>query len=169
MGEAPKKKEKKGIQTLDMATWLPSQEDRVAFDLKDFLFKELLLKEKNFREAMSNYDWASLKDKHVAVFCSSDAIIPVWAFMLVSAYLENAEAYAHFCAPKDLATKIISDYIDNLDPEEYRGERLVVKGCGKENVSPEAYMQLTKKLAPVTRAFSFGEACSTVPIWRQTA
>jgi hypothetical protein len=169
MGNEPKKKEKKGIRTLDMSTWLPSGDQRASFDLKDFLFQGLLLKEKDFRDSLSTYDWKALEGKYVAVFCSTDAIIPVWAFMLVSAYLDNARAHAHFCKPEDLATKIISDYIDDINPEEFRGERLVVKGCGKESVSPEAYMLLTKKLAPVARAFSFGEACSTVPIWRQTA
>jgi hypothetical protein len=169
MGQEPKKKVKQGIETLDMEQWLPSKEERVGFDLKAFLFQGLLLREKDFRESMKSYDWPALKDKHVAVYCSSDAIIPLWAYMLVSAYLENAQAHVYFCTEQDLASKMLTAYIHQMDTEDFAGKRLVIKGCGEENVSPEVYVLITKKLAPVARALSFGEACSTVPIWRQTA
>ena len=169
MGQEPKKKVKQGIETLDMGQWLPSKSQRHAFDLKPFLFQGLLLREKDFRESMKSYDWHALNGKHVAVFCSSDAIIPMWAYMLVSAYLENAQAHVYFCHEKELASKFLTEYIHQMDSASFAGKRLLIKGCGDEDVSPEVYMLITKKLAPVARALSFGEACSTVPIWRQTA
>ncbi len=169
MNTEPKKKENKNIETLDMSQWLPSNSQKSSFDLQAYLFQGLILKEKDFRDDLKDFDWSQLTGHFVAVYCSSDAIIPMWAYMLVSAYLESVNAKAFFCSPDELNTRIILEQIEELDPSNYSGSRIVVKGCGEEDIRPEAYVALTRKLTPVTRAFSFGEACSTVPIWRQSS
>lgn len=155
-----------GLVTIDLETFFPEGEV-VAFDLKDHLFMGLILKEKEFREALKAHDWEQYRGKNLAVFCSADAIIPLWAYMLVASYagahardvvLGTPEQYTEIAYVKKLAT---------LNPEDYAGKRLVIKGCSDKPVPPSAYLEITRLLQPVALSIMFGEPCSTVPVYKK--
>lgn len=155
-----------GIITINLENFFPA-EPVVSFDLKDYLFMELILKEKEFREALKAHDWAQYQGVNLLVFCSTDAIIPTWAFMLVTAY---AEPYAKtiFQGTKEEFYKMaINRALDQVDTSVYQDQRVVVKGCGDKPVPPAAYVELTRKLRPYAQSIMFGEPCSTVPIFKR--
>lgn len=155
-----------GLITMDLADFLP-KEEIVAFDLKEFLFMGLLLKEKEFREQMQNIPWVKYQHKIVSIICSSDAIIPLWAYMLVATYLQP---HAYKIMEGDQAQcerQIILENIDNIDITPYKDARVVIKGCGEKNIPSYAYIAITEKLRPVVKSLMFGEPCSTVPIYKQ--
>lgn len=156
-----------GIVTLDLAIFLPEDEDLVLFDIKPFLFREMILKEKDFREFMKNNDWQQYIGKHVAIFCSVDAVIPVWAYMLVTSYLQSITKSVYFGTKEELYKKIVSDNIAQLQTDEYIDKRVVLKGCGDKAVPEIAYVIATEKLKPVVKSLMYGEPCSTVPIYKQ--
>ena len=154
------------LVTIDLEAFFPEGEV-VAFDLKDHLFMGLILKEKEFREALKAHDWEQYHGKNLAVFCSADAIIPLWAYMLVASYagahardvvLGTPEQYTEIAYVKKLAT---------LNPEDYAGKRLVIKGCSDKPVPPSAYLEITRLLQPVALSIMFGEPCSTVPVYKK--
>jgi hypothetical protein len=154
------------LVTLDLEEFYPAEE-KASFDVKDFLFMGLILKEKHFREALKNLDWSSYSNKNVAVYCSADAIIPVWAYMLVATYLEPVAKRTYFCEEKDLDSVIFRQIIDNLDTAPYQGQRIIIKGCSQKPVPVSAYLDITRKLRPVARSLMYGEACSNVPLFKQ--
>ena len=157
-----------GIVTLDLANYLPAQESIVTFDIKPFLFREMILKEKDFRDAMKAHDWEQYKDKSVAIFCSADAIVPVWAYMLVASYLQPFAAGMYFGSVEELYKKLVTDKISTIDITEYADKRVVLKGCGDKAVPEIAYVAATEKLRPVVKSLMYGEPCSTVPIYKQS-
>ena len=152
-----------GLITLDPVRFLPSSDSLQSFDLKSYLFKELILKEKEFRAALKEVDWSVYDQKNVAVFCSVDAIIPAWAYMLLASYMPTATAI-FFGTEEQLTDAIIAENIKNIDTEPYKDQRVVIKGCGDIFVPHAAYMYLTQKLQPVVKSIMYGEPCSTVPI-----
>jgi hypothetical protein len=154
------------LLTVDLEEFYPIEE-KASFDLKDFLYMGLILKEKDFREALKNLDWSSYSNKNVAVFCSADAIVPVWGYMLVATYLEPIAKRVYFCDEKELDTVIYRQIIDNLDVTPYHGQRIIIKGCSQKPVPVSAYMDITRKLRPVARSLMYGEACSNVPLFKQ--
>jgi hypothetical protein len=156
-----------GIQTLDPAVFLPAAEDLVVFDLKPFLFRELILKEKDFREALKTHDWAVYQDRTVTICCTADAIIPMWAYMLVTSYLKPVAADILYGSRQDAVRQMTRTAIENMDAEPYRDQRIVLKGCGDQPISEDAYIALMKKLQPVVKSVMFGEPCSTVPVYKQ--
>jgi len=156
-----------GIITLDLAVYLPEDGSIVPFDIKPFLFREMILKEKDFRESMKNHDWTVYQAKHVAIYCSVDAVIPVWAYMLITSYLQPVAASTYFGTVDELARKIISTNIAQISTEEYVDKRVVLKGCGDKEVPEIAYVAATEKLRPVVKSLMYGEPCSTVPIYKQ--
>jgi hypothetical protein len=154
------------LTTINLEEFFPKGEV-VAFDLKPYLFMELILKEKDFREAMKAIDWTQYEGKNLLVFCSADAIIPVWAYMLVAMY---AQPFALEIFQGDEENFYKSHYekaISALDVSNYEGERLVIKGCSSKPVPPSAYLALTKKLRPVAQSIMYGEPCSVVPIYKK--
>lgn len=155
-----------GLITLDPATFLP-EEPIMVFDLKPFLFRELILKEKDFREALKNHVWDQYQDKNVTIYCSTDAIIPMWAYMLVTSYLEPIAADIHFGDETAGQTQIAVAAVNKIAAASYEGQRIVIKGCGEKPVSTEVYVALMKKLRPVVKSIMFGEPCSTVPVYKQ--
>lgn len=155
-----------GLITLKLEEYLPAAE-LVRFDLKDYLFKELLLREKDFRAAMKEHDWSQYQDKVLLVHCSSDAIIPIWAYMLVASYAApyaddvfqgTDEAYYQAALTRSLAA---------LNPADYEDARIVIKGCSDRPVPLSAYVELTRLLRPHARSIMYGEPCSTVPIYKK--
>jgi hypothetical protein len=155
-----------GLITINLEDFYPEGEI-IAFDLKPFLFMELILKEKDFREAMKAHDWTQYGGKNIAVFCSNDAIIPVWAYMLVAIH---ASPYANevFQGTIDEFLKVhYEQAVKNVNVEEYANERIVIKGCSNRPVPASAYLALTKRLRPVALSIMYGEPCSTVPIYKK--
>lgn len=137
------------------------------FDLKGYLFRELLLREKDFRAAMKEHDWAQYQDKNLTVFCSTDAIIPVWAYQLVAVY---ATPYAKKVSHGNQEVFLGLHYqevLGALELEQYQDQRVVVKGCGDKNVPPAAYTILAHRLQPVVKSLMYGEPCSMVPLYRK--
>jgi hypothetical protein len=155
-----------GIITIDLEEFYPKQAVAV-FDMKDHLFMGLILKEKEFREALKNLDFTIYQNKNVALTCTADAIIPMWAYMLVVSYLQpyaneivfgNEEFLHKTLFLKNLSTLNISDYTD---------QRVVIKGCGELPITELAYVEITKLLRPVVKSIMYGEPCSTVPIYKK--
>lgn len=155
-----------GLISLNLEEFFPKGEI-VKFDLKDYLYMELILKEKDFRAALKEHDWSQYDGKILLVYCSTDAIIPVWAYMLVTAYATphaadifqgDAEAYYKAAFAKALA---------DLDATQYEQQRIVIKGCSDKPVPAAAYMELTRKLQPYAQSIMYGEPCSTVPIFKR--
>ena len=153
-----------GIITLDLAPFIPREV--MFFDLKPFLFKELILKEKDYRDMLKSHDWSTFAGKHVAVGCSTDAIIPVWAFMLATTYLSAATS-VNFGTVQETAAQIISENIAALEEDDFRDKRLILKGCGDIPIPETAYVAATRKLLPVVKSLMYGEPCSTVPVYKQ--
>lgn len=154
-----------GLVTLDLEKFYPEDEIKV-FDLKDYLFMELILKEKDYREALKNIDWSVYESKIVAICCSTDAIIPLWAYMLAVTYLEPIAKDIIFGNETEVLDILFLKNILKIDAREFDGKRIVVKGCGDKKVPESAYIEITKILRPVVKSIMFGEPCSTVPIYK---
>jgi len=155
-----------GLITIDPAEYYPKQ-DLKLFDLKDFLFMGLILKEKEFREALKNFDWEQYRDKDVAVTCTADAIIPVWAWMLIGSYLQPVANEVIMGDEKELHKKVFLKNLSRIDTNEYAGKRIVIKGCGETPIGDFVYLELTKLLQPVAKSIMYGEPCSTVPVYKK--
>ena len=155
-----------GLITINLEDYFP-EEKLVVFDLKDYLYKELILKEKDFRTALKELDWSQYEGVNLLVICSTDAIIPVWAFMLVTAYAEPV-AHKIFQGNADAFYKVVyEEALKDFDGAQYEGKRIIIKGCSNKPVPPAAYVILTKKLRPFAQAIMYGEPCSTVPIFKR--
>ena len=155
-----------GILTLDLAPYCET--DVVAFDLQPHLFRGLILKEKDFRESLKNLDCSIFDNKDVAVFCSVDAIIPVWAYALITVVLRPVARSVFFGTPEVVKEKKIEAAIrEQIKPETYAGARLVLKGCGEVEIPAAAYVAATALLQPVVQSLMYGEPCSTVPLYKK--
>jgi len=154
------------LTTVDLEEYFPKTEVAV-FDLQPFLFMGLILKEKDFREALKNYDWTPFENKDVAITCSADAIIPMWAYMLAASYLEPVAHDIVFGTEKDMQQEILISNIRKINKEDFVDKRVVVKGCGDLPIGEAAYLEITKLLRPVVKSIMYGEPCSTVPIFKR--
>jgi hypothetical protein len=155
-----------GILTLDLEGIIPEME-QVSIDIKDQLFQGLILKEKDFREWISTHNWDSYNGKRIALFCSGDAIIPTWAYMLVAKAVSEHHTELYYCQPQDLDALVAQRYVSQLQVSEYEDKRVVIKGCGDRLISNHAYVALSEKLIPVVKSLMFGEPCSTVPVYKK--
>jgi hypothetical protein len=155
-----------GIITLDLEDYYPKGPTAL-FDMKDYLFMGLILKEKDFREALKNLDLTPYQDKKVAITCSADAIIPMWAYMLAASYLQPVAKDLYFGNEEFLHNTLFIKNIAAINAEEYQDKRLVIKGCGDLSISAVAYVEITKKLRPFAKSIMYGEPCSTVPIYKK--
>ncbi|ULQ55627.1 DUF2480 family protein [Flavihumibacter rivuli] len=155
-----------GLVTLDLETFYP-KEEIVVFDLKEYLFMGLILKEKDFREAMKQLDWTVYQDKLVAVTCSADAIIPVWAYMLVASNLQPFAKDVYLGSAEELLKERFLQNIRQIDTHSLEDKRVVVKGCGDTPIGEYAYLEVTKLLRPVAKTIMYGEPCSTVPVYKK--
>lgn len=155
-----------GLITLDLEKFYPSEE-LVVFDLKQHLFMELILKEKEYREALKNVDWSVYHNKVVAITCSTDAIIPLWAYMLAVTYIEPFAKNIFFGTEKEVLNILFLKNLEKINPKEFEGKRVVVKGCGDKEIPEMAYVEITKILRQAAKSIMYGEPCSTVPIFKQ--
>lgn len=155
-----------GLITLDLEKWYPRDETAV-FDLKDYLFMGMILKEKDFREALKATDWSVYQDKNVAVTCSADAIIPVWAYMLVAANLQPVAKEIVMGDEKELHKNLFLKNLSAIDVQEFNDKRVVIKGCGETPIAEYVYMEITRLLRPVAKSIMYGEPCSTVPVFKK--
>ena len=156
-----------GLVTIDLEKYLPLKDELVVFDLKDFLFMGMILKEKDFREALKKHDWEQYKNKNVAITCSVDAIIPVWAYMLVTSYLQPIARQTLVGNEKELNKAIILKNIASINATEFADKRIVLKGCGDTPIDDFAYAEATRVLLPVAKSIMYGEPCSTVPVYKK--
>lgn len=154
------------LVTLDIESFYPS-EPRLLLDIKPWLWEGLILKEKEFRATLKEFDWEQFRDKHVAVLCSSDAIVPSWAYMLISSYLTPVTKVIQQGNLLDLEQAICNHTIEQLDLEQFRDKPVIIKGCSTRKIPENAYVQLTKKIQPIAKSVLFGEACSSVPIYKR--
>lgn len=154
------------LQTIDLEAWIPTEEP-VVFDLKDFLFMGLIVKEKEFRAALQQTDTTIFNEKLVLVTCSADAIIPMWAYMLVASLLQPIAKDVQLASKEEWKKRTLLEAIAALDISVYKDQRVVIKGCGAEPVPEAAYLEITSRLRPVAKSIMYGEPCSTVPIFKQ--
>lgn len=141
----------------------------VPLDLEPFLYQGLVLREADFREKVKQHDWSYYADRHVAVFCSADAIVPTWAYMLIASKLDEVASTVAFGTVDELVRDHYVRALEHEDWERYRDRIVVLKGCGNRTVPADAYMIATRKLQSVARKLMYGEPCSSVPIWRRPA
>jgi hypothetical protein len=155
-----------GLVTIDLEEYYTPGE-RVLFDIKDWLFEGLVLREKDFREKLAEHDWTAYKDKFIALTCSADAIVPTWAYMLIVSSLESVAAKIVFGDPVKLEETLFNDALDRLNPLDFKDQKVVIKGCSKIDVPVSAYVKLTELLRPVVKSMMYGEPCSTVPVYKR--
>jgi hypothetical protein len=166
-GEFVNKVAESGILTFDLEAFYPKEEIKT-FDLKDFLFMGLILKEKDYRAALQTTDWTVFEKKNVCIICSADAIIPIWAYMLAATSLQPIAKNVVFGDEKRLIESVILKKLSQLNIEEFRDKRVVVKGCGEVSIPETSYVEITNMLRPVAKSIMYGEPCSTVPIFKKS-
>ncbi len=155
-----------GLVTLDLEELYDSS-PKIIFDLKPLLFKELILKEKDFREFVATHNWKNYQGACVGITCTADAIVPNWAYMLVAVYLEPYAKKIFFGNLDDIEKELFSEAIKKINPQDYQDFRVVIKGCSKINVPVSAYVEVTALLKPYVKSIMYGEPCSTVPIYKK--
>lgn len=141
--------------------------DRVLIDIKDQLFQQLILKEKDFRSYIKLHEWHQYKNKFVAITCSADAIVPTWAYMLISIALEPYAKDIFFGSLEDLEIKLFQKQLASIDWNQFQDAKVVVKGCSKVDVPAAVYVEVAWKLRPLVSSIMFGEPCSTVPLYKK--
>ena len=151
------------IETLDLAAFV---EPVTAFDLAPLLYKGLVLREREFRQALKDTDWSAYADQHVAVFCSTDALIPTWAYMLVASKLAGIASSVGAGTEAEIRRDRLARALEAHDWTVYAGKPIVLKGCGNDLVSPDAFIRATTALKGVASKLMYGEPCSSVPVWR---
>ncbi|TYP99714.1 uncharacterized protein DUF2480 [Tenacibaculum adriaticum] len=154
------------LKTIDLEEFYPSG-NRIVFDITEWLYEGLILREKDFREQVSNHNWKQYQDSYIAISSSSEAIIPSWAYLLLTTRLNS---YAKKVVVGDLAlleTVIFQEIIDNLDVSEYQDAPVIIKGCSNKPIPQSAYTMLISKIQSVVKSIMFGEACSNVPLFKK--
>jgi len=154
------------LVTIDLTDYAP-KETITILDIKDFLFEGIFLKEKEFRTSLKEFDFSAYTNKTVALNCSTDAIVPMWAFMLITSYLNNIASEIHFGTKEEVFQKKFSENIDSFDASEFEGKKIIVKGCGQIPLTETLYIAITKKLQNTVNSLMFGEACSAVPVFKK--
>jgi protease II len=162
-----KRMQKGGVKELDLGSFHTPGE-RVLYDIKEDLYEGVILKEQDFRDKVKEHDWSQYEGKHVAITCSEDAIVPTWAYMLLAASIGPYAEKVIFGSLEELEAELFRERIQNeLDPTEYEGARVIVKGCGDVYVPTSAFVDLTTALQPYAKTISYGEACSAVKVYQK--
>jgi len=155
-----------GIITINLEQYYPT-EVMAHFDLREYLFMEMVLKEKDFRAALKAHDWSQYQDQILLIYCSNDAIIPMWAYMLVASYAEGVATDTFVGSEDQYINYHYQQTINRLDVSSYVDKRIVIKGCSDKPVPAGAYQALTRKLKSSALSIMFGEPCSKVPIYKK--
>ena len=155
-----------GIITIDLEDFYTTGE-RVLFDIKPLLFQELILKEKEFRDFIKNNDWSKYQNKLIALTCTADAIVPTWAYMLLTLALQPFAKKVVFGDLQTLETLLFAEQLEKIVVKDYKDARIVIKGCGEIDLPKNAYVQLTALLQPHAKSIMYGEPCSTVPLYKK--
>ena len=155
-----------GIITLNLEKYFPEQEI-AHFDLKDYLFMEMILKEKDFRKSLKEMDWSQYKGKILLIYCSNDAIIPLWSYMLVASYAHDVVHDTYVGDEEAYLNHHYQNVINEMDLSAYKDKRIVIKGCSNKPVPAGAYQNLTRRLKSSALSIMFGEPCSMVPIYKK--
>ena len=158
---------KSKLETIDLEFFFPKT-DRISFDLKPWLKEELFLLEKDFREKVKNFDWKSFDNKAVFIICSNDAIIPDWAYILISSQFNNHEIRNVIGSKEILNIKLVTDMVNTFNFSIYKGKPVIIKGCSDQKIPLSAYSVLLEKLQLEAKSIMFGEACSSVPIYKSS-
>ena len=154
------------LQVFDLEDYYP-EGDRVALDISQWLWQGFVLREKEFRDALKDFDWPQFSGSYVALYCSTDAIVPAWAYMLITVYLQP---YAKFVAQgsvEELQANLYTQLLEKVDYTPFKGKPVIIKGCSKKPVPQEAYVMAAQKLMPYAKSIMFGEACSSVPLFKK--
>jgi hypothetical protein len=154
------------LVTIDLEEFYQEGE-RVVFDIKNHLFQGLILKEKDFRDFIKQNDWSAYKDKLVSIVCSADAIVPTWAYMLVAQKMQEQARFFIFGDLQTLETAAFLEKLKSIHPPSFEGKPVVIKGCFGKPVPVSAYVEITRLLAPYAKSIMYGEACSTVPVFKR--
>jgi hypothetical protein len=162
----PNKVANSKLITLSFEDFYPKGERR-ELDIAPWLFEGVMLREKDFREHLKQHDWSQYKDAFVAVYCSADAIIPQWAYMLLGTYLQGVATKWVYGNREVLEGQLMENVFHSFDFSAYRDERIILKGCSDLPIPPHAYLSFAAHLAPYAKSIMFGEACSTVPIFKK--
>ena len=157
---------KSPLVTLDLEQLYPSQA-RVQLDISPWLYEGLVLREKEFRAHLQSHDWQQYKDAFVALNCNSDAIIPGWAYMLIATHLQPFARITHVGSLQSLETAILEQLVLTLDVSVYKGVPVIIKGCSDKEIPDNVYVQLTQKIQGVAKSVMYGEACSSVPLYKK--
>jgi hypothetical protein len=153
------------LVTFNLEDYYPEGK-RVLIDIKDWLYEGFVLREKEFRDSAKNHDWQQYENAYVALTCTSDAIIPAWAFMLLSTYLNKVAKKVIIGDLEQLETSLYQDIINGIDIQNLKGLPVIIKGCSHKPVPQNAYIFLLKKLQPLAKSIMYGEACSAVPLFK---
>lgn len=154
------------LVTIDLEDYYPAGE-RVLFDISDWLMEGLILREKEFRKYVSEYDWSQHQGHYISLICSTDAIVPAWAYMLISVHLTPFVEKVIIGTFEQLETAIYQDIINNLDVSSYKDKPVIIKGCANKPIPDNAYTMMTAKLHSVAKSVMYGEACSSVPLYKK--
>lgn len=154
------------LMTIDLEDLYPKGE-RVLFDISKWLLEGIVLREKDFRKEAEEHDWSQYSNCYVALYCSTDAIVPGWAYLLLSLHLAPYASKVVVGSIENIETVIFSEIIDKLDVSEYQDKPVIIKGCTHKPIPENAYVLLAQKLHPVARSIMYGEACSSVPLYKR--
>lgn len=157
----------RAIEEIDLSTFFPHESELANIDIAQFLFKGLLLKEDDFRKAIAEMQWQEFEGKFVCVYCSTNAIVPMWAFMIIASELAGIAKHVAVCKPTEAAQIFLERNIIAYDVSHLEGKRVIVKGCGDKPIDERAYLLIAEKLAKKVRAMMYGEACSSVPVFKK--
>lgn len=152
--------------TFDLEDYYPKGA-RIVLDIKDWLFEGFILREKEFRIYIQEHNWEQYKDAYVALTCSTDAIVPGWAYMLITTKLQPLAIKTVLGSLEDLETSLYQSIIAKLDISDFKDKPVIIKGCSNKPVPPNAYLMLTEKLLPIAKSIMYGEACSSVPLYKR--
>ncbi|UTW67595.1 DUF2480 family protein [bacterium SCSIO 12643] len=167
MSEIINRVEKSGLIQIDLADYY-THGKRTILDIKPWLFEELILKEKDFRDYVKNHDWNQYQDHFVSVICSVDVIVPSWAYLLIAIELESIAKKVVFGNTETMETILFEEYFNQFDFVQYQDKMLIVKGCGHLPIPQQAYMHFIIKAKPFAKSIMFGEPCSAVPLYKRS-
>lgn len=166
MGEIFNKVKSSGLITIDVADWIKAT-PQSSLDISQWFWQGMAVKEKMFREALEEHTWETYRNHQVCIFSSTEAIVPHWAWMLVTIKLVGVAEGIHYCHPSELPEKVVLQAANSLQAETYANQRVIIKGCGEYALSPAVYVAIAHKLSPQVQSLMFGEPCSTVPLYKK--